>query len=50
MVTVVQSMEATTEEPMEETAAGEERGGGQLHWEAAAWVQSEGAASAVERQ
>ena len=50
MATIVQSMEAAAEEPMEETAAGEEGGGGQLPWEVATWVQPEGAANAVGRQ
>ena len=49
VVTVVQLADAAAEEPMGETAAEEEGEGGQLPWEAATWVQPEGAASAVGR-
>jgi hypothetical protein len=49
VVTVVQLADATAEEPMGETAEEEEGEGGQLPWEAATWVQPEGAASAVGR-
>ena len=49
-MSVVQPMEAATEETMGETAAGEEGEGGQLPWEAAIWMPPEGAASAVGRQ
>ena len=49
-MTVVQPMEATAEELMEETTAEEEGEGGQLSWEAATWVQPEGAASTIGRQ
>ena len=49
VVTVVQLADAAAEDPIGETAAEEEGEGGQLPWEAATWVQPEGAASAMGR-
>ena len=46
----VQAVEAATEVPTVEPAAGGWKEGGQLPWEAATRVQPEGAASLVERQ